>query len=319
MRRNPRQRYRGLALGAMLVSLVLVAAACGSGNGSSKSTTTVAGGAGGSSSAPANSSVIVGEKNFAGAQVISQLYGQALAAKGFKVTFKQLGPTEQAYDALKSGNIDLYGEYQGTLLESLGGTATGDAGATNTALQAKIAADNVKASTPSKAIDVNGFYVSKQTATANRLTTLSDLVKVAPSLTFGGPPECATRDLCLGAKEQGLYGLKFKDVKKLDAGGPITAKALKDGSIQVGLLFTGSSVIDPDFVLLQDDKGLQPADAAIAVWRSSVDSTQLTAVIDAVNAKLDTAAYNELTLKVQNDKQDASAVAKAWLQQAGLA
>ena len=57
-----------------------------------------------------------------------------------------------------------------------------------------------------------------------------------------------------------LYGLNFKEVKKLDVGGPITVKALKDGDIQVGLLFTGSSVIDPDFVLLQDDKLLQPAD-----------------------------------------------------------
>ena len=52
--------------------------------------------------------------------------------------------------------------------------------------------------------------------------------------------------------------------EELDEGGPITDSALKDNSIQVGLLFTGSSVIDPDFQLLTDDKGLQPADDAIA-------------------------------------------------------
>ena len=57
-----------------------------------------------------------------------------------------------------------------------------------------------------------------------------------------------------------LYDLKFKDVKKLDAGGPITVQALEDGDIDVGLLFTGSSVIPKDAVLLTDDKGLQPAD-----------------------------------------------------------
>lgn len=316
MRRNPRQRYRGLALGAMLVALVLIAAACGS---NKKSTDTTTAAPGGSSSTPAaTTSVTVGEKNFPGAQVVSQLYGQALAAKGFKVDYKQLGPSEQAYAALKSGNIDLYGEYQGTLLEQLGGQATGDAKETNDRLQTRVKTDNVKASTPSTAIDVNGFYVTKKTATDNNLKSISDLVSVAGTLTFGGPPECAIRDLCLGKKEQNLYGLKFKEVRKLDAGGPITLQALKDNSIQVGLLFTGSSVIDPDFVLLTDDKGLQPADAAIAVWRDKVDSPQLQGVIDAVNAKLDTAAYNELTLKVQNDKEDASAVAKAWLQQQGL-
>ena len=100
-------------------------------------------------------------------------------------------------------------------------------------------------------------------------------------------------------------------------GGPITNKALKDGSIDVGLLFTGSSVIDPDFVLLTDDKGLQPADNAIAVWHS-VDSPALEAVINAVNAKLDTAAYNEMALKIFNDKQDPSAVAADWLSKNGL-
>ena len=54
-------------------------------------------------------------------------------------------------------------------------------------------------------------------------------------------PECQDRDLCLGAKSKQLYNLQFKDVKKLDAGGPITENALSGGDIDVGLLFTGST------------------------------------------------------------------------------
>jgi osmoprotectant transport system substrate-binding protein len=310
MRRNPRQRYPGLALGAMLISLALVLAACGSSSKSNSTTTT--------SSAGAGTPLVVGQKDFAGAQLLSQLYGKALAARGFKVTYKNLGPTEVTYAALKNGQIDLYGEYQGTLLVSLKGTPTGDAASTNAALQTKVSADGVKASTASTAVDVNGFYVTKATAQKYNLAKVSDLTAVAPQLTFGGPPECQQRPLCLGTTEQQLYNLRFKTVKKLDAGGPITHKALKDGSIDVGLLFTGSSVIDPDFVLLTDDKGLQPADNAIAVWRSTVDSPALDAVINAVNAKLDTAAYNEMALKIFNDKQDPSAVAASWLAQNGL-
>ena len=306
MRRNPRPRFRGLALGAMLVSLALVLAACGS---SSKPSSTT-----GSTVAP-DTKIVVGQKDFAGAQLLSQLYGQALAAKGFKVSYKNLGPTEVTYKALKNGQIDLYGEYQGTLLTYLKGTPTGDAATTNTGVQAKVAADQIKASSASTAVDVNGFYVKKETATQYNLTTLSSLTAVASKLTFGGPAECADRPLCLGTTEQQLYNLKFKTVKKLDAGGPITNKALKDGSIDVGLLFTGSSVIDPDFVLLTDDKGLQPADNAIAVWRTAVDSPALQAVIDAVNAKLDTAAYNVMALKIFNQKLDPADVAKDFLTQ----
>ena len=312
MQSKPRQRFRGLALGAMVVSIVLFAAACGSdkSNGTSDNST---------GTTAAATKVVVGQKDFPSAQVISQLYGQALAAKGFKVSFKDVGPTEATYAALKKGDIDLYGEYQGTLLTFLKGTPSGDAAAVNTDLKNKAAADNVAVSTPSTAVDVNAFYVTKATQEQYNLTTISDLKAVADKLVFGGPPECETRPLCLGDTEQTLYGLQFKEVKKLDAGGPITVKALKDGDIQVGLLFTGSSVIDPDFVMLEDDKGLQPADNAIAVWRSSVDSPELRAVIDAVNAKLTTEEYNKLSLQVSGDeKLDPAEAASQWLKDQGL-
>src|SRR5450755_1149191 len=171
MRRNPLQRYRGLALGALVVSIALLAAACGSSSKTSGSAVTTTS----ASASTAHGKIVVGEKDFAGAQLLSQLYGQALAAKGFTVSYKTLGATEVTYPALKSGQIDLYGEYQGTLLTYLKGTPTGDATTTNTALQPKVAADQIKASSASTALDVNGFYVTKETATKDHLTNVSDL------------------------------------------------------------------------------------------------------------------------------------------------
>ncbi len=313
MQSKPRQRFRGLALGAMVVSIVLFAAACGSDKskgGAADNTTATTG---------ASKKVVVGQKDFPAAQVISQLYGQALAAKGFDVTFKDTGPTEGTYAALKKGDINLYGEYQGTLLTFLKGTPSGDAAAVNAALKTKAEADDVVVSDASTAVDVNAFYITKATQQQYNLTTISDLKAIAGQLTFGGPPECATRPLCLGETEKTLYGLEFKQVKKLDVGGPITAKALKDGDIQVGLLFTGSSVIDPDFVMLEDDKGLQPADNAIAVWRSSIDSPELKTVIDSVNAKLTTEEYNKLNGQITGDaKLDPKDAASQWLSDQGL-
>ena len=44
-------------------------------------------------------------------------------------------------------------------------------------------------------------------------------------------------------------------------------QALEDGDIDVALLFTGSSVIPKDAVLLTDDKGLQPADNPVFLIR----------------------------------------------------
>ena len=135
---------------------------------------------------------------------------------------------------------------------------------------------------------------------------------------FGGPSECLERPLCLGDKEQQLYGLQFKEVKKLDTGGPITSKALKDGDIQVGILFTGSSVIDPDFVLLKDDKGLQGADNPIALMREEIATDDVRRIVDEVNAKLTLEAYNKMSTGITDQKLDADEVAAQFLKDAGL-
>jgi len=76
----------------MVVSIVLLAAACGS----SKSKGRYEWHEG-----------RVGEKTFLGAADL-EIYGQALAAKGFKVSFKAVGPTEQNLRRTQEGDISLY-------------------------------------------------------------------------------------------------------------------------------------------------------------------------------------------------------------------
>jgi osmoprotectant transport system substrate-binding protein len=292
-------------LASVVVASALVLAACGSSDGG-----------GGSGDKPA---LTVGSKDFAGAQIISQAYGQTLEAKGYDITYKDnIGPTETVYPLLQKGDIDLYGEFSGTFaLTALGKNATADSQATF-----ELVVDNlpkgIVAIGPAPAQDVNGFYVLKSTADEYDLETVSDLKAVAPQLVFGGPAECIERDPCLGPRSQQLYGLEFKEVKKLDPGGPITNSNLDDGTIDVAILFTGSSVIKDDYVLLEDDQGLQPADNPIALVRRSSVTPELRSIIRSVNAELDTAAYNEMALAVFNDKVDPADAVSDWLQKVGL-
>ena len=160
---------------------------------------------------------------------------------------------------------------------------------------------------------------SKSSTNTSNTTTAGGGPRIDSLLVFGGPPECLERPLCLGTTSQQVYGFKFKEVKKLDTGGPVTSKALKDDTIQVGELFTGSSVIDPDFVLLQDDKGLQPADNPTALIRESKATPDVTSILDAVNAKMDIAAYNKMATSVDIEKNDPSDAAKTFLEDSGLA
>src|SRR5436189_1252430 len=92
---------------------------------------------------------------------------------------------------------------------------------------------------------------------------------LASTFVFGAPPDCPTNKFCqIGLKD--VYGIVFKQVKPLDFGGPLTVNALKSGAIQVGELFS-SSVYDPDFVVLDDDKHLEAADNLVPLVRQDVD------------------------------------------------
>jgi glycine betaine/choline ABC-type transport system substrate-binding protein len=93
---------------------------------------------------------------------------------------------------------------------------------------------------------------------------------LASTLILAGPPECPERPFCLlGLKE--VYGLEFEDFRPTDAGGPITVQALQGGDADVGLLFTSDAAIAANnFVVLEDDKGLQNADNVVPVLRQEV-------------------------------------------------
>jgi osmoprotectant transport system substrate-binding protein len=259
-------------------------------------------------------SLTMGSKNLPGAQVLGQVYGQALAKDGYQMSYKEnLGTTEVVFAALQNGDIDLYPDYMNTVVQFLGGTGGADVTQVKSELDTLLQGKGIVATTPAPAVDVNGFYVTKKTASKYKLKTMSDLTKVAPKLTFGGPPECQDRDLCLGPKSQQIYGLQFKEVKKLDVGGPVTVKALEDGDIQVGELFTGSSVIPKDTVLLKDDKGLQGADNPVVLVKQDKNTPELDATLNKVSAKITTKQYRKMTLAVQNEKKDPKDVAATFL------
>ncbi len=171
----------------------------------------------------------------------------------------------------------------------------------------------ITVSDPAPAVDVNGFYVSRKTAKKYRLRTVSDLAKVAPKLTIGAPPECPIRPLCLGDTSQRVYGLKFAHVAPIDPAGSATQRALTFGSIDVAVLFTGSSVLPKNAVLLRDDKGLQPADNPVLVMREAAATSDTVRVVDKVSAAVTTDAYNAMSLAISRDRDDPTEIAARFL------
>ena len=280
-----------------------------------------AGGAGGGGKPP----VKLGSTNFSEQTVVAELYGQVLEASGYAVERKlNIGPREIVAPALESGQIDLYPEYLATYVVYLTKDqkkASTDAATTHRNLAEALKPKNLEVLDYAPAVDVNGFVVTKATADRHRLTRVSDLAPVARDLVLGGPPECPTREFCLLGLEQ-TYGLKFKDFKPLDTGGPLTVAALKANQVDVAVLFTTDAVISAEgFVLLRDDKNLQLADNIAPVVRSDLlgrAASDFRGLLNGVSKQLTTEDLMGLNRKVGLDKQDARVAAAAWLKQKGL-
>jgi len=158
---------------------------------------------------------------------------------------------------------------------------------------------------------------SSSTPAASAPTTSATL---ASTLVLGGPPECPQRPFCAVGLEK-TYGLTFNEFKPLDAGGPITVEAVKNGQVDVGLLFTSDPAIAANgFVLLADDKQLQLADNLVPVLRQAVLDA-MPAVADLLNgwmAKLTQEALTDLNKQVSVDQKDPKDVVEAWLGANGL-
>lgn len=102
--------------------------------------------------------------------------------------------------------------------------------------------------------------------------------------------------------------------KALDSGGPLTEQAIKDGTVQIGELFSVNPAIKANgWVVLKDDKHLQAADHFAAAVRTSKATSDVNAVLDAVDAKLTQDAVQGMLEDVSTNGQNPDDVAKKWL------
>ena len=264
--------------------------------------------------------IVVASFNFSESEILAEIYAAALQQNGFPVErLANVASCEIMQPALQQGEVDLVLEYLGSSLTCLQGGATEVSPHPTRAhaqLEAALVKLGVKVLDFARAQDKNVIVVTEATSRRSDLDSISDLSSVAPELVFGGPPECPTRPLCLEGLER-VYGIRFKSFTTLDASGPLTLGALERGEVDVALMFsTHPALSTHDLVVLRDDRRLQPPENVVPVIRSSVVSEygrSVTAVIDAVTARITTGALRRLNKQVDVFGERASDVAKVWL------
>lgn len=276
----------------------------------------------------AKPTVKVGSTNFYEQGILGELYAQILENSGYTVERKfNLGNREIVQPALESGQIDVDAEYLATLLSFVDKSAKASTDPKETAklLQTALSAKKLTVLDYAAATDQNGFVVTKDTQSKYNLKKLSDIASggAQGQLILGGPPECPSpqRPFCKPGLEQ-TYGIKFKDFKPLDAGGPLTVAALDGKQIDIALLFTSDpTIVAKSFVLLDDDKHLQLSDNIAPVVRDDLlakDDGTIKKLLNSISAKLSQDELNGMNKQVSVDKKDPKDVAKEWLKKQGL-
>jgi osmoprotectant transport system substrate-binding protein len=296
---------------ARIATALVVLAACG--------------GAGHETPSAPDEGVAVASFNFPESRLVAEIYAQALEDEGIPLRRElDLGPRELVLPALRQGRVDIVPEYLGTALTAAAPAVTvdrSDPDAVSRALAEAIEPWDLRVLSYADAQNQNGLVVTRATAERLALRTTSDLGRVARRLTLGGPPECPSRRYCLEGLAD-VYGLRFAAFVPL-AGQSYVRQALEDYVIEVGVLFTTDGILaGDDLVLLDDDRGLQPAENLVPMVRSDIleaaDGRRVTAALDEVSQRLTTANLRFLNWRVSVAGNDPASEARGWLIRQGL-
>jgi len=316
MRRTTRTQTRSYVGAAAVAAAGLLLAACG-GNDSDplaaeESDSPSSSGGSGSGA----ETLTIGSANFYESSLLAEVYAGALEAKGVDVDTKlNIGAREVYLKAMEPGDesVDIIPEYTGVLRDYYKPDQKGtSADEVYQELTASLP-DYVTALEPSAAEDKDAVVVTRDTAAELGVTSLADLADVAGDLTLGGPPEFKTRFTGVpGLKE--VYGVEFGSFRTLDAGGPLTLRALVNGQIDAGNIFTTDPNIEAeDLVALDDPESLFAAQNVVPLVRTDALTDDVESTLNAVSAALDTDTLVQMNAAVVLDKKDPADVAQQFL------
>lgn len=268
--------------------------------------------------------VVVASFDFVESVVLARIYADALRNAGIPVHLEpRLGPRELVQPAMRQGLVDVVPEYLGTALEANAPRADVDRHDI-TAVQAQLAAAlaqwHLHPLTPAAAQNQNAFVVTRRTADRLSLRTVSDLDRFPGGVVVGGPAECPARPYCLiGLRD--VYGVGVRRFIPLE-GQSQALEALAQGVVDVAVMFTTDGALgDPQLVVLDDDRALQPVENVVPVVSARSlgrYGTRLVDALDAVNARLTTGTLRVLNWRVVFGGNAPAAEARGWLERQDL-
>jgi osmoprotectant transport system substrate-binding protein len=262
---------------------------------------------------PAAEPIVIGSQQYYSNEIIAEAYALVLEDAGFTVERQfSLGQRDVYVPALVDGEIDLFPEYTGNLLQFFVPTATETAADDVYAALASSLPAGLTALAMSPASDQDSYNVTQDFASANGVASISDLAGL-DGLTLGGAPELAERPY-------GPTGLlaTYGVTVEFSATGETTVDSLVAGIVDMANVYSADPRIQQlGLVTLADPLGLFLASNVVPIASDAVNA-DARALIDAVSAAMSAEDLVALNVRSVDEKLSAAVIARDWLVSEGL-
>lgn len=261
-----------------------------------------------------SSTYVVGAKSFSEQFILAELLSARIAAEGGSVERRAGLGSAIAFNALATGDIDVYVDYSGTIwanvmrrtdmpgraamLEEIGAWLQREHGIT---MLGALGFENAY-----------GLGMRRDRAESLGIATIADLAAYAPRLAIGGDFEFFARPEWQALRER--YGLEFASRREFES--TFMYQAVADGAVDVISAFTSDGRIAAnDLVVLADPAGaILPYDAIVLVAADQTGDAVLRRAVAPLIGAIPVTSMREANYRVdRNVGKDTPAAAARWL------
>ena len=270
--------------------------------------------AGCGTSAPSEDTIVVGSQAYYSNEIIAEIYAQALEHDGVAVERQfNVGQRDAYIPLLESGEIDVFPEYSGNLLQYFDPDTDARSSADVIAALPGALPEGLVVLDQATATDQDSYTVTAAFAAQHKLAAIPDLAGVTEPLTLGGPPELAERPYGPDGLAS-VYGIEVG----FSPTGDTTVEDLLAGTVNVANVYTADPRTQTeDLVVLEDPKGLFLASHVVPVVGASL-ADRVAATLNAVSAALTPADLVALNVQSTVDQRSSADIAAQWLAERGL-
>jgi osmoprotectant transport system permease protein len=260
-----------------------------------------------------SSGIIVGAKTFAEQYVLSALMAQRLRAAGLNASTREGLGSNVIFDALASGDVDVYVDYSGTLwANQFHRTDIKPRGELLAELKAILAKQSITLLGELGFENAYALVMPKKRAAELGIKNIADLAARAPAMSIAGDYEFFSRPEWVALQK--AYGPSFRTQRTMQP--DFMYAAVASGEVDVIAGYTSDGLIAKyDLVVLDDPRrAIPPYDAIVLLAPKRADDVKLKAALAPLLGKINIAAMREANLRAAgNDAASSPDAVARWL------